>query len=158
MNIKTKNVLSILVVILTITSLSQWSSIPIGNTFTDWILYGFFIFIFLFKNKEYYNPSNDSNLWFFKKYILWVLICFIRGLFVAEYYWDFKNLINASCALFLALSIYIFTNPKVLKRVLNTWLKYAFPLFVFFMLILTPMSYGYYLIPIILYFFEFVTF
>ena len=148
MNIKTKDVLAILIVILTMTSLTQWSSIPIGSTFTDWVLFGFIIFIFIFKNKEYYNPSNDSNLWFVKKYILWVLICFVRGLFVAEYYWDFKNLINASCALFLALSIYIFTNPNVLKRVLNTWLNYAFPLFIFFIPILNPMSYGYYLIPI----------
>jgi len=148
MNIKTKDALAILIVILTMTSLTQWSSIPIGSTFTDWVLFGFIIFIFLFKKKEYYNPSNDSNLWFVKKYILWVLICFVRGLFVADFYWDFKNLINASCALFLALSIYIFTNPNVLKSVLNTWLKYAFPLFIFFIPILNPMSYGYYLIPI----------
>ena len=148
MNIKTKNVLAILIVILTMTSLTQWSTIPIGSTFTDWVLFGFIIYIFLFKYKEYYNPSNDSHLWFLKKYILWVLICFIRGLFVAEYYWDFKNLINASCALFLALSVYFFTNPNVLKSVLNIWLKYAFPLFVFFIPILMPLSYGYYLIPI----------
>jgi hypothetical protein len=148
MNIKTKDVLAILIVILTMTSLTLWSSIPIGSTITDWVLFGFIIFIFLFKKNEYYNPSNDSHLWFVKKFVLWVLICFVRGLFVAEYYWDFKNLINASCALFLSLSIYIFTNPNVLKRVLNTWLHYAFPLFIFFIPILHPLSFGYYLFPI----------
>ena len=148
MNIKTKDVLAILIVILTMTSLTLWSSIPIGSTFTDWVLFAFIIFIFIFKKKEYYNPSNDSNLWFLKIYVLWVFICFVRGLFVAEYYWDFKNLINASCALFLSLSIYIFTNPSVLKRVLNIWLNYAFPLFIFFIPILHPLSFGYYLFPI----------
>ena len=47
MNIKTKDVLAILIVILTMTSLTQWSSIPIGSTFTDWVLFGFIIFIFI---------------------------------------------------------------------------------------------------------------
>ena len=56
MNIKTKNVLAILIVILTMTSLTQWSTIPIGSTFTDWVLFGFIIYIFLFKYKEYYKP------------------------------------------------------------------------------------------------------
>jgi hypothetical protein len=64
MNLKTKNVLAILIVILTMTSLTQWSLIPIGSTFTDWVLFGFIIYILLFKYKEYYNPSNDSHLWF----------------------------------------------------------------------------------------------
>jgi len=46
MNIKTKNVLAILIVILTMTSLTQWSTIPIGSTFTDWVLFGFIIYNF----------------------------------------------------------------------------------------------------------------
>lgn len=148
MTYKAKQVLAVLVVFLTMISVSQWSSMPLGNTYTDWILYACIMFIFLFKKKYYYDKSNESNLWLVKVYVLWLVTCFVRGLFAIENYWDFKNLMNASFALFLTLSIYVLTNPDVIQNILKTWLKYALPLFILFSLIIDPESYGYYLIAI----------
>jgi hypothetical protein len=81
-------------------------------------------------------------------YLAWIITCIFRGLFVAEYYWDFKNLINAGFALILVNSIYVFSNPVVLQLVFRTWIRLALPLFLIILFFLTTDSFGYYLVPI----------
>lgn len=148
MNSLKKNILPFLFVFLTMTSITQWSSFPIGNTFTDWTLFLTIMLTFLFQNKYWYDKSNKDNLWALKIYLFWVIICFIRGVFVAEFYWDFKNLINGGFALLMVYSVYAFTNPILVQLVFKKWLQIAFPLFILFILVVDIDAYGFYLIPI----------
>lgn len=148
MNSLKKNILPFLFVFLTMTSITQWSSFPIGNTFTDWTLFLTIMLTFLFQNKYWYDKSNKDNLWALKIYLFWVIICFIRGVFVAEFYWDFKNLINGGFALLMVYSVYAFTNPIFVQLVFKKWLQIAFPLFILFILVVDIDAYGFYLIPI----------
>jgi hypothetical protein len=143
-----KNILSSLIVLLTIISVNQWSIFPIGNTYTNWIIYSIITILFVKGIKYYYDESNLSNLLFVKLYLIWVIISSTRGIFEAQNYWDFKSLINSGLALLMIVSIYIFTNPLVIKAILSKWLMYAFPLFFVLMFFLTTDSYGFYLMPI----------
>lgn len=147
-SLKLKRILSNLLVILALISVNQWSILPLGNTYTNWLIYLIISIVILLTRKYYFNMENDSLLIFIKIYVFWVLICFIRGLFVAENYWDYKNLMNSSFALFLIVSVYIFTSPLITFDFLRAWLKYALPLFLLFSFLITTDSYGYYLVPI----------
>ncbi|NDP28018.1 MAG: hypothetical protein GZ087_11415 [Flavobacterium sp.] len=143
-----KYFLPILIVVLTPISVNQWTSMPVGNTFTSWILYLLLMLGFIFQKKYFFDKTNDTNLKFVKVYLLWVLICFIRGIIVAENYWDFKNLIDSGFALFLTYSIFVFTNPSVVQNMFRTWLQYALPLFLVFIFFMDRGASGYYLAPL----------
>jgi hypothetical protein len=143
-----KNSLSSLIVLLTIISVNQWSVLPVGNTFFSWIIYFVITCIFINGIKYYYVASNAQNLIFVKFYLFWVFICCIRGIFEAENYWDYKSLIGTSFSLLLAISIFIFTNPRIIQSILSKWLYLALPLFFVVAFFLTTDSFGFYLIPI----------
>jgi hypothetical protein len=148
MTISIKNILANLIVVLAIISVNQWSVLPIGNTYTNWIIYFIISILFLSGMKYYYDSGNSKNLLFVKLYLFWVIICCFRGIFVAENYWDFKSLIQSSLALLLIVSIFIFTNASVIKKVLSKWLFYSLPLFFVLIIVIDTQSYGYYLIPV----------
>ena len=148
MTVSVKNSLAALIVLLTVISVNQWSIFPIGNTFTNWIIYFIITILFIKGIKYYYDRNNSSNLLFVKLYLIWIMISCIRGVFEAQNYWDFKSLINSGLALLMIVSIYIFTNPLVIKAILSKWLIYAFPLFFVLIFFLTTDSYGFYLMPL----------
>lgn len=148
MNFFKKYSLPILIVVLTPISVNQWTTMPVGNTFTSWVLYLLIILGFVFQKKYFFDKANTQNLKFVKLYLLWVLICFIRGIFVAENYWDYKNLIDSGFALFIAYSIFVFTNPILIKNIIRIWLKYALPLFFVFIFFMDRGAIGYYLVPL----------
>jgi hypothetical protein len=148
MTVSVKKSLAALIVLLTVISVNQWSIFPIGNTFTNWIFYFIITILFIKGIKYYFNRNNSSNLLFVKLYLIWVIISCTRGIFEAQNYWDFKSLINSGLALLMIVSIYIFTNPLVIKAILSKWLIYALPLFFVLMFFLTTDSYGFYLMPI----------
>jgi hypothetical protein len=148
MYISVKNTLASLIVLLTIISVNQWSIFPIGNTYTNWLIYLIITILFLNGIKNYFDIKNSSNLIFVKLYLFWIIICSIRGVFEAECYWDFKSLIGSSFGLFIVVSIFIFTNPAVIQIILSKWLFYALPLFILFAFFLTTDSFGFYLMPI----------
>jgi hypothetical protein len=143
-----KNILGSLIVLLTLISVNQWSLFPIGNTYINWVVY--FIITILFVNgiKTYFDSRNSQNLLFLKLYLFWIIICSIRGIFVAENYWDFKSLIQSSFALLISISVFLFTNPNVVRVVLSKWMFYSLPLFSILLLLIETQSYGYYLVPV----------
>lgn len=148
MTISIKNILANLIVVLAIISVNQWSEFPIGNTYTNWFIYFTISILFLSGMKYYYDSINSKNLLYVKLYLFWVIICFFRGIFEAENYWDFKSLIQSSLALLLVVSIFIFTNASVIQTLLYKMLFYTLPLFFVLIFIIETQSYGYYLIPI----------
>lgn len=145
---KTNKLLLISILAITISSVNQWSDLPIGNTFFWWIINSIIIFSFFRSKNKYYDHSNDSNITTLKWYIFWNLICIIRGCFVADNYWEWKNLIGTSLVMMLPLSIYVSTNPNLVQNITSFWLKYALPLFVLMFPFLQGEAIGRYLIPV----------
>jgi hypothetical protein len=80
-----------------------------------------------------------------------MLIDVVRGMFVAENYWEWKQLITASFSLSLPIFVYVFSEPDILTNVLKKWLKIALPaFFVFFIWCISRDAYHFYLGPILL--------
>jgi hypothetical protein len=146
--LSTKQFLALLIVLLTTVSVNQWSTLPIGNTAVNWVLYAIITIVFIIGGKNNYDKTNSERFIYVQLYLLWVVVCIVRGAFVADNYWDYKSLISSGFALLLVASVYIFTNPTIVQYVMQSWLKYALPLFVIFVFFIETQSYGYYLIPI----------
>ena len=148
MNLSNKNILANLIVLITIISVNDFSVFPIGNTLSSWCVYFITILFFLNGIKYYYNAINNKNFLFIKLYLSWLVISIVRGIFVAENYWDFKSLIHSGSALLIFISIFVFTNPNVIQHILSKWLKIALPLFLVFMFFITREIFGSYLITL----------
>ncbi len=132
MNFRLIKVISFAILLITLSSFNQWSSLPLGNTFMWWAIYSFILYIFYKGKYYYYDSANDKNIVAIKWYLIWNIICVVRGFAVAENYWEWKNLVQMSMVLLLPLSIYVTTNEVVLQSIIKIWLKYALPCFFLF--------------------------
>jgi hypothetical protein len=148
--IKVKNVYFLFFVLITLLSVNNWSSIPIGNTFFWWAVQFLFFFILIKTKKSFYNPLNKKNILPVVFFLIWALICVFRAFFVAENYWEWKNLVTMSFVLLLGLVVFVFTNPELNQFLLKKWFRYILPLFFLFILFLRDDAYGQYLAPVIL--------
>ena len=151
MNIRIFNVVfGFLIIINTFLSVNQWSRFPLGNTTLEWVVdFGIIALAFWFK-KKYFNPHNKSDYKIINFYFLWMIIGVVRGMFVADGYWEWKQWASASTALALPVFVYVFAYPSVLQKVIRKWIKYALTLFfIFFYWVLSPDGYHFYLGPVL---------
>ena len=81
-------------------------------------------------------------------YLLWNLVCIIRGGFAAEIYWDWKALTGNAMALMLPIVIFSSTNKMIVQSLLSFFVKYGIPLFLVFALVIRTDAFGFYLIPV----------
>ena len=136
--------LCVLVLIITLQAGVSWSGLPIGNTFLWWLI----DFITLFTLLQIRRHSSHYPL--IEIYLYWMLISTIRGTFVAENYWEWKQLISGVFALSLPLLVYAFDKPVIVSHALRFWFKYALITFILFILFLSKGAYHFYLGPIFL--------
>jgi hypothetical protein len=148
--IKIKNIYFLFFVLITILSVNNWTSLPIGNTFFWWGVQFLFFITVLSTKKNFYNPINKKNNLTVVLFLMWMLICIVRACFVAENYWEWKNLVTTSFVLLLGLVVFVFTNPVLNQFLLRNWFKFILPLFFLFILFIRGDAYGHYLVPIIL--------
>lgn len=134
--------------IITISSVNQWSSLPIGSTAFWWAIYFIILFAFVKAKKAYYDIRNDSYILPIKLLLIWNIISVFRGFFEANDYWQWKNLVGAAMVLLLPLSIYMSTNKDLLQKIINNWVKYALPGFFFFLPLLFADGVGQWLAPV----------
>lgn len=152
MKILIKKILPILIIILTLFSVQQWLSIGISTTFLSWIIDFFILYIvikYTFKtrqNRHYYITHYDSNL--ISIYLFWMIFNSIRGIFIADNYWEYKQLINGFISLILPLFIYIYSSPCILKATLLKWFKYAIYIFIPIIPFLSQGSYHFFWGPL----------
>ena len=130
-------------------SVDSWSNIPLGNATIYWTLNAFTLFFCYLCKKKFYNPSNKKNIPFITYYFIWIIICIIRGGFIADNYWEWKNLINGCFCLSLPLLVYTFSIPHILQKVLRRWIKIALPCFIILAPFILKGAYGFYLAPLL---------
>ena len=147
--------LPLLVLAITIFSVQQWVDITVTSTFISWALDFLVIFIILkFKFHinsriaEQYLSAIDARLLLF--YFIWLLFNSIRGAFIAENYWEYKQLITGMLSLSLPVFVYIYSVPSILNATLKYWFKYAFVIFIVIIPFLGTDAYHFYLGPIFL--------
>lgn len=148
MTINTDKLLTISVLAITISSVNQWSDLPLGNTFFWWVINGIILNSFFRARKIFYDKSNDTYIKTLRWYLYWNIICIIRGCFVADGYWEWKNLVGTSLVMLLPLSINVFSNAEMVQRITSFWLKYGLLLFIIIAPFLEGEAIGRYLIPI----------
>ena len=136
----------LLILLITFFSVNQWNSIPIGNTFITWFIQFLTVFyIIRFRSKHPIKYPIVSI------YLIWLVIGIIRGAFVTENYWEWKQLITGSLSLSIPLFVYIFAYPQAVAITLKFWLKFAIPVFFLFFAWVLPIDpYHFYLGPILL--------
>ncbi|ANH80631.1 hypothetical protein A8C56_06220 [Niabella ginsenosidivorans] len=139
--------LPVLIVLLTIISGLYWISSGQRNTFITWLICFAVIASIIFNKRKYFHPVNKRDYSIVNVYLLWMVAGVIRGAFVAENYWEWKQLAEGSLTLSLPVLVYAFSIPAILGSTLKAWLKYALPLFLVFLLFAGRGSYHFYLGP-----------
>ncbi|GGP01724.1 hypothetical protein GCM10010992_03250 [Cloacibacterium rupense] len=150
MKLTIKFILPFLILLNSLFSIDYWSTIPLGNTTLKWIInFSIIIIILIFKNK-FFRPSNKKDYIIISIYFIWLIIGIIRGMFIAENYWEWKQLIDGSFILSLPVFVYIFNQPKVLQLVLKFWFRYALLLFIIWIFwTISEDAYHFYLGPVL---------
>lgn len=157
MNTVNKQIIShaipVTILVLTVNSVwsfaKRWRSITsvLNNTTLIWALSILILVVFFLAKYSFFDKKNQQNLRIVWIYLIWNIICIIRGMLIAEIYWDWKGLITNAMALLLPIVAYSATNRKVIQYMLSYYIRYVLPLFVIFALILRADAYGFYLIP-----------
>ena len=87
------NIFLWLLIFIGLQSANQWSEFPIGNTYTEWIA-STIILLFGYRLITKQNIQKDKKNYIpVALFLCWAVIGAIRGAYVAENYWEYKNLV-----------------------------------------------------------------
>lgn len=128
--------------LISISSIVPWCSLPIGNTSLWWALQSLILYQFLkFKPQGY-------EIFPIKLFLIYLLFSAIYGaIFMAENYWDWKLLVSNFMIFSLPLTSYVISRPSVLKLILKFWFKYSWIILIILTPFLSSDAYGRYLVP-----------
>lgn len=152
--VKIIDILSVLIIITTYISVDQWSEISLGPPVVQWpIFFLSFYCIFRIYKFKYRNDPNQkgASRSILMIYLLWVTVSALRGLiFQAEFYWDYKELIQNTACLLLPSLIFVIYFPSYAQAIIYRWMRYALPLFLIFFFLIDAAAYCRYLSIILL--------
>lgn len=141
-------VIAFITLLVSFKSSNQWSDFPIGNDLFWWIVQIIFIVVILKLKRVYSSPLIEKKLLLVKLYIYWNIICLVRGVFVAENYWEWKTLVANSFLLLLPLFVYVANNVLSIQIIVKMWYRYALFIFIVFSAFIWGDGVGKFLIPI----------
>lgn len=135
-------------IVIALLSPAPYCRIPLGNTFVYWF-FSFCIVLLIPYIRRKYNPVIQKNDYFFVTcFLFWTLIGTIKGFFIADNYWEFKNLISGLLCCLLPAMTYVFC-PTVLLKFYRLWIKICIPaFFLFYLWMVTPGEVNFYLGPV----------
>ena len=142
--------LPILIIFCSFSAIIFYGRIFTMNTIAMGLLNTSIIACVLWNKKLYFAPDNWKDYRIVQFYFVWMIIGVVRGIFVAENYWEGKQLFEGSVALSLPIFVYVFSIPEILKNTLRLWIKIALPMFILFILVSDRESYHCYLGPVLL--------
>lgn len=151
--IKIVTFFSFLILLITFISVNGWSSIPLGNNATTILIQSFIIFlIYRYKKRIFPIHASDKRSYtFINLYLIWTYICILRGLYIAENPYEYKQLIMGSISLIIPILAWLFYLPNNVSKVLSFWFKYG--LIFFFLFFLWTVGFTqFYLSPLLFFF------
>ena len=144
------NTISFLIIFVTFLSVDSWSKVPVNNTYLMWLLSFSIVYLIITNKKKFFIEEKNNNYLCVSIFLWWLGLSVIRGIFIAEGYWEYKQLIEGTLSLILPIFVFIFSNPLITQRILQKWIKYALPAFIiFFAWVTTSGSKHHYLGPLI---------
>lgn len=151
MKLKLINLFIFLFVLITIPSVSQWLTISIGNTTIWWTVYLTMLLLMLKWSKDYLWSTHEKYFLFVTVYLLWNFTCIIRGFFVAENYWEWKNLVNTGMFMLMPLAAFLGSDKTKIPFIIRNWLIFMLPAFFLFLPFVSQAdAVGRYLVPVLL--------
>ena len=124
--------LPFLILLITFISVNQWSKYPIGNTFACWLIYISAVISMIKIASKYCDKSCVVNYAVVLIYFSWFAFEFIKGCFVADGYWEWKQLVSDTICLLTPLALFAFYEPRVLQKTLKLWFVWALLAYVVF--------------------------
>lgn len=118
------------------------------NTTIWWSISFLILLVYLISSNVFMESKNRDNMLTVGVYLVWNIVCIVRGMFDAEIYWDWKALIVNTMALMLPIVMFSATNKMIVQSLLAFYIKYTLPLFLIFVLILRSDAFGFFLMPI----------
>ncbi len=143
---KLRTILSICILIISVSSVGQWLTFNTGSSIFWWTVYAIILWIFLL-GKKYYYPDDAKLPIPISIFLIWVVLCSIRGMFIADNYWEWKNLVVTTMVFLLPLSIYTYSKPEIFSSTFNFWFKFAPALFFVLLPFMMAEAIGRFLIP-----------
>lgn len=135
-------------VIVGVFSIQPYTSWPIGNTFTWWFINGLLLIAFAIERKYSKSPVFEKKAKWLLIFLGYMVFSSIRGLFVAETYWDYKGLVGNIIAILTPMVAFLVTNPPLFQKLLRNFIRFGLPLFLLIAFVITKDAYGFYLAPI----------
>lgn len=123
---------------------------PVNTWCTYFLMYSF-LFVCFWVGIQYIRPQDTSvgRVGFF--YFLWIFSCIIRGIFIADNYWEWKAGLFNSASLLMPVMMYAYSHPFIVGKSLRAWMLICLPLIIPALLVLPMPSMGaYYLSPVLL--------
>jgi hypothetical protein len=147
--LKLTSLSSILISLISVaTYLEAGTGLPISNTVVLWSLESIILIVFWKAKNEFFDDINLDHMIFVKLYLIYNVLSIMRGVFVAETYWDWKGLAGNSLALLIPFVAYVATNERVIQRLLVSFVKYGLAIFLVISFFIPRLAYGFYLVPI----------
>lgn len=127
---KTCKIFNFLFILISIQSVFRWSRIGIGNTTVVWLLdfATIFVIIWNIKGKSLFLNKNYLPCLAF---IVCCIVSFFRGLFIAENYWENKQIITGVLTVSIIIFAYYLSIPTNALYMLRSWNKCIIPIFFF---------------------------
>lgn len=145
-----------LILLLTFISISRFSVVHYSNLWAEWIV-KFTIICFIIKYKSLLFPVNLSYK-LLNIYLVWTAFCILRGIFIAENYLEYKQLIDNGMSLFIPLFLWVFCKPTITQYIYRKWYIYALLSFVLVFYWIVGHFLEFYFAPLLLLFCYFTLF
>lgn len=129
------------ILLISVSSVLAWCSLPIGNTFLWWLLQSIILLIF------YKLKPKGYRLVPIHCFVLLLMINAVYGVFMTENYWDWKMLVSNLMVFSLPFACYVYANPGILIKTLRVWLKYSWIILFLLFPFLSSDAFGRYLVP-----------
>jgi hypothetical protein len=130
------------------TSMGYKTGLPVANTTVLWLVQSVVLCLFFMSKKHFFDRSQAQAMVFIQWYLWWNMFSVLRGVFIAENYWDWKFLVDHTMALLIPIMAYSASNKLLMQSILRFYIKYGLPLFAVLAFLILPDAYGYYLVPV----------
>ena len=151
-----QNIITITILFITVYSILPYPNnivkplfLLINITVIWWSVFAMTLLIYWLSRVYFFDKKNNNlNMYSVYFYVVWNVVCIIRGVFIAEDYWDWKSLLNNSFALLLPIVAFVATNILITQSILKLYIKYILPFFIIILFIIPPDAFGSFLVPV----------
>jgi len=120
----------------------------IDVTFVWWFIQIFTLYVLWLLRQRFVDKEGEKTMIFIQWYLIWNIFSVLRGCFIADAYWDWKNLLGNALGLMLPIMAYASTNKLVLQSIIRYYIYNTLPLFIVFAFLIYPGAFGFYLVPL----------